>query len=79
MSLEQLKAFLEKVKNDTNLQEKLKAAKSSADVVNIAKECGHEFTDDKFNLLGEEDLEAVAGGWACSPTTQGCPNTWIGS
>ena len=77
MSLEQLKAFLSKVKGDTTLQEKLKAAKSPADVVTIAKECGHEFTSDKFNLLGEEELEAIAGGWACSPTSQGCPNTWI--
>ena len=33
MSEEQLKAFLEKVKTDTSLQEKLKAAKSSDDVV----------------------------------------------
>ena len=79
MSLEQLKAFLEKVKEDSNLQEKLKSAKSLAEVVTIAKECGHEFTEDKFNLLGEEELEAVAGGWACSPTTGTCPNTWIGS
>ena len=79
MSLEQLKAFLEKVKEDSNLQEKLKSAKSLAEVVTIAKECGHEFTSDKFNLLGEQELEAVAGGWACSPTTSTCPNTWIGS
>ena len=77
MSLEQLKTFLEKVKGDTSLQDKLKAAKSPADVVNIAKEYGHEFTEDKFNLLGEEELEAVAGGWACSPTTNTCPNTMI--
>ena len=40
MSLEQLKAFLAKVKGDSNLQEKLKAAKSPEDVVTIAKEYG---------------------------------------
>ncbi len=49
MSLEQLKAFLEKVKGDSNLQEKLKAAKSPEDVVSIAKEHGHEFTADKIS------------------------------
>ena len=66
MSEEQLKAFLAKVKVDSNLQEKLKAAKSSEDVVGIAKEHGHEFTADEFTAenseLSEEELEGVAGG-----------------
>ena len=62
MTEEQLKAFIEKVKGDTSLQEKLKAAKSSEDVVGIAKEHGHEFTADKINQLSEEELEGVAGG-----------------
>ncbi len=63
MSLEQLKAFLEKVKGDTSLQEKLKAAKTPEDVVGIAKGHGHEFTADKITELSEEELEGVAGGW----------------
>ena len=62
MSLEQLKAFLSKVKGDSSLQDKLKAAKSAEDVVSIAKEHGHEFTADKITELNEEDLEGVAGG-----------------
>ena len=62
MSKEQLKAFLEKVKADTSLQEKLKAAKSPEDVVAIAKEHGHEFTADNITVLSEEELEGVAGG-----------------
>ena len=62
MSLEQLKAFLEMVKGDANLQKKLKAAKSSEDVVGIAKEHGHEFTADKISQLNEKELEGVAGG-----------------
>ena len=68
MSEEQLKAFLAKVKADTNLQEKLKAAKSPEDVIGIAKEYGHEFTSDKFSQLSDEELEGVAGGktaWFC--------------
>ena len=67
MSLDQLKAFLEKVKGDSNLQEKLKAAKSPEDVVGIAKEHGHEFTADKIDLIQPQDLsdaelEGVSGG-----------------
>tara|TARA_B100001093_G_scaffold291617_1_gene278381 strand:- start:70 stop:318 length:249 start_codon:yes stop_codon:yes gene_type:complete len=62
MSLEQLKAFLSKVKGDSNLQDKLKAAKSPEDVVGIAKEHGHEFTADNMSQLSERELESVAGG-----------------
>ena len=62
MSQEQLKAFLTKVKADSSLQEKLQAAKSTEDVVGIAKEHGHEFTADKISQLSEEELEGVAGG-----------------
>tara|TARA_B100001121_G_scaffold19777_1_gene15559 strand:+ start:141 stop:380 length:240 start_codon:yes stop_codon:yes gene_type:complete len=62
MSLEQLKAFLEKVKGDTTLQEKLRAAKSPEDVVGIAKEHGHDFGTDHMGQLSEEELENVAGG-----------------
>ena len=40
MSEEQLKAFLDKVKGDTSLQEKLKAAADSDAVLAIAKEAG---------------------------------------
>ena len=62
MSLEQLKAFLAEVKGDSNLQEKLKAAKSSDVVVSIAKEYGHEFSADKLAELQPEELESLSGG-----------------
>ena len=62
MSLEQLKKFLAKVNDDPNLQERLKAAKSPEDVVDIAKEHGHQFTTDKITELSNEELESVAGG-----------------
>ena len=71
MSEEQLKAFLKKVKADTSLQEKLKAAKSTEDVVGIAKEHGHEFTADKINQLSDDELEGVAGGTAGVPCNEG--------
>ena len=62
MSLEQLKAFLAKAKDDQSIQDKLKAAKTPEDVVGIAKEHGHEFTADNVAELSEEELEGVAGG-----------------
>ena len=62
MSKEQLKAFLEKVKGDTSLQEKLKAAKSQDDVVSMAKEHGHDFGTEHITQLSEEELEGVSGG-----------------
>ena len=61
MSLEQLKAFLVKAKDDTSLQEKLKESKSPDDVVSIAKEYGHDFTADKVAALSQEELGNVAG------------------
>ena len=77
MSLEQLKAFLEKVKGDSNLQDKLKAAKSSDEVVSIAKEHGHEFTADKISQLSEKDLEDVSAGGPriTNPDDCGCMST----
>ena len=62
MSEEQLKAFIAKVKEDTSIQEQLKAAKTPEDVVGIAKDHGHEFTAEHVTQLSEEELEGVAGG-----------------
>ena len=76
MSLEQLKAFLAKVKGDSSIQEKLKAAESTEDVVGIAKDHGHQFTADKVTELSEEELEGLAGGVARLPFT--CSSGWDG-
>ena len=68
MSEEQLKAFLEKVKADTSLQEKLKAAADANAVSAIAKEAGFSISvDDLKNAqsdLSDEELEGVAGGYS---------------
>ena len=75
MSKEQLKAFLEKVKGDTTLQEKLKAASDADALVAIAKEAGFSIsTDDLKNATAEiedAELEAAAGGLLGSLV--GCP------
>ena len=69
MSEEQLKAFLEKVKGDTSLQEKLKAAADANAVAAIAKEAGFRISaDDLTNAqteLSEDELEGVDGGGRC--------------
>lgn len=66
MPEEQLKAFLEKVKGDTSLQEKLKAASDLESVVAIAKDTGLSFSTDDIKKVKSEisdaELEAAAGG-----------------
>jgi len=67
MSEEQLKAFLEKVKGDTNLQKKLKAAADANAVAAIAKEAGFSISADDLKSaqpteLSDKELEGVAGG-----------------
>ena len=75
MSEDQLKAFVEKVKGDTSLQEKLKAASDADAVVSIAKEEGFSISIDDIKAqllelsdeagdveLSDEELEGVAGG-----------------
>ena len=69
MSEEQLKAFLEKVKGDTSLQEKLKAASTPEAAIEIAKEAGFAITAEDIQSmqsataeLSDEELEAAAGG-----------------
>ena len=66
MSEGQLKAFLEKVKGDTSLQEKLITAADSDAVAAIAKEAGFSISADDLTKaqseLSEEELEGVAGG-----------------
>ena len=73
MSEEQLKAFLEKVKADTSLQEKLKAAADSEAVLVIAKEAGFSISADDLkkaqSKASDAELEDAAGG---SP-----PDCWI--
>ena len=73
MSQEQLMSFLEKVKTDKSLQEKLKAADDSGAIIEIAKAAGFSIsTDDVDSVTGdlsEEELEAVSGGTFCTPAT----------
>ena len=69
MSEEQLKAFLEKVKGDTSLQERLEAAGDADAVVAIAKAAGFVISAEELKKassssreISEEELEGVSGG-----------------
>ena len=70
MSVEQLKAFLEKVKSDTELQEKLRAAASREAAVAIAQEAGFAISAEDIQSMqsttklevSDEELEGAAGG-----------------
>ena len=66
MSEDQLKAFLEAVKADAGLQEKLNAAAHPDLVVEIAKDAGFMISAEELQLaqaeVSEEELEGVAGG-----------------
>ena len=77
MSEEQLKAFLEAVKADAVLQEKLKAAGDADAVVAIAKAAGFVISADDLKQaqaeVSDEELEGVAGGF---DSTWLWPNRW---
>ena len=64
MSEEQLKAFLEAVKSDAELQGKLKAAADADAVVAIAKAAGFVISADELKKsqakISDEELEGVA-------------------
>ena len=68
MSEEQLKAFLEKVKADASLQEKLRAAGDADAVLAIAKEAGFSISAEDLTKaqseVSDKDLESAAGGQA---------------
>ena len=57
MSEEQLKAFIAKAKDDQSIQEKLKAAKTSEEVVGIAKEAGFMISADELKKSQSEVSE----------------------
>ena len=68
MAEEQLRAFMEAVKADAGLQEKLNAAADADAVVAIAKAAGFVISAEELQRaqagqeISEEELEGVAGG-----------------
>ncbi len=75
MSEEQLKAFIKKIKSDSELQDKCKAATSSEEAMDIAKEAGFSITAEDIQPMqsvSDEELEGAAGGG----TYFGCTESW---
>ena len=74
MSEEQLKAFLEAVKTDAELQEKLKEATDTGAIAAIAKAAGFVISVEELKRsqaeISEEELEGVAGGGINIPGLQ---------
>ena len=69
MSDEQLNAFLEKVKGDSSLQERLEGAASPEAGIEIAKDAGFSITAEDIQSMqsatigvSDEELEGAAGG-----------------
>jgi predicted ribosomally synthesized peptide with nif11-like leader len=86
MTEDQIQAFIAAFQSNTSLQERLKSAADSEAIVAIAKEAGFAISKedvDKYRgqqtkELSDSDLEAVAGGGSCVPSTDteassGCP------
>lgn len=70
MSDEQLKAFLDAIKADAGLQQKLKAAADQEEVAVIAKDAGFVVAAEDLKRMqveiSDQELEGVAGGTAAN-------------
>ena len=84
MSQEQLKSFLDKIKTDASLQEKLQDHMDDADAaLAIAKEAGFAITAEDIQSmqsatteLSDKELEGVAGGDCHELCNLVIPETW---
>ena len=81
---EQLNSFLEFIKRDTTLQERLKTVADLDTVVAIANEAGFAISKDQMLKaqaeqhlgLSDEELQQIAGGGGCEGLTWADPNTY---
>ncbi len=66
MSIESAKAFLERIKNDEELRNKLKAVESKEERTKVAKAEGLDCTEDEWKEvsaeLSEQELDHILGG-----------------
>ncbi len=77
MSTKSAKEFLEKLKKDKVLREKLVAVKDKEERLSIARDLGHDFTHEEWKAMSSdeltpEDLSLVAGG-SCGDNGMACP------
>ena len=59
MSLDQLKEFLQKIKNDKKLYEKVSKVGTADDIASIAQTYGYEFTGNELKSIKNQDLKGI--------------------
>jgi len=59
LSLDQLKEFLQEIKNNKNLYEKISKVGTADDIALIAKNYGYEFTGYELKSIKNKDLKGI--------------------
>ena len=59
MSLDQLKEFLQEIKNNKNLYEKVSKVGTADDIASIALTYGYEFTGNELKSIKNADLKGI--------------------
>ena len=59
MSLDQLKEFLQEIKNNRNLYEKVSKVGTADDIASIAHIYGYEFTGNELKSIKNADLKGI--------------------
>ncbi len=77
MSTKSAKEFMEKLKKDKALREKLSEVRDKEERLSIARDLGFDFTDEEWKEMSSdeltpEDLSLVAGG-SCGDNGMACP------
>ena len=59
MSIDQLKKFLQEIKKNKRLYEKVSKVGTADDIALIAKSFGYEFTGNELKSIKDEDLKGI--------------------
>ncbi len=59
MSLNQLKEFLQEIKTNKNLYEKVSKVGTANEIAVIAKEFGYQFTGNELKSISNEELKGI--------------------
>tara|TARA_B100000212_G_C27314997_1_gene507503 strand:+ start:59 stop:292 length:234 start_codon:yes stop_codon:yes gene_type:complete len=59
LSLEQLKEFLQEIKNNKNLYDQVSKVATANEIASIAKSFGYDFTGNELKSIKNSDLEGI--------------------
>ena len=59
MAIDQLKIFLQKIQEDTELLSKVKAASTANEIAKIAASFGYEFSGEELKAISKENIPGV--------------------